>query len=45
MTIVLTETIDRDHVSLVKEHVTENCSLAEFLIEMKDKDTVNGHWR
>ena len=37
--------IDRDNVSVAKEHVMENCSLAEFLIEMKDKDTVNGHWR
>ena len=36
--------IDRDHVSLAKEHITENCSLAKFLIEMKDEDTANGHW-
>ena len=39
------DSIDRDHVSLAKEHITENCPLAEFLIEMKAENTVNGHWR
>jgi len=37
--------IDRDHMSLAKEHITENCPLEEFLIETKAENTVNGHWR
>ena len=37
--------IDRDHVSLAKDHITEDYPLAKFLIEMKNKDTIDGHWR
>ena len=37
--------IDRDYVSLAKDHITDDCPLAEFLIKMKNKDIIDGHWR
>ena len=37
--------IDKDHVSLAKDHIAEGCPLAKFLIKMKNKDTIDGHWR
>jgi len=39
------DSIDRDHVSLAKEHITENCPLVEFLIEMGAENCINGYWR
>jgi len=39
------ESIERDHIGLAKENITENCPLAEFLIETKAENAVNEHSR